>query len=118
MVTMAFANHLIYLLMSMLFTVYVGCSLYTHGRVFLLECWGEARLADAVNKFLLIGFYLLNAAFVLLLLRYGATGTTIESTIEILAGRVGFVVLVMGAMHINNILICETIRRRRAKLVN
>lgn len=114
---MAFLNHVIYLLISALFTVYVGRSLYANGHLFLLECWGEDRLANSVNKFFLIGFYLLNAAFVLLVLRYGSTGATVESSIEILAGRIGFVVIVMGAMHFNNLLICEIARRRRARTV-
>ena len=57
---MVFVSHAIYLLISALFTVCVGRSLYTNGRLFLLECWGEERLADSVNKILLLGFYLLN----------------------------------------------------------
>ncbi len=112
---MVFVSHAIYLLISALFTVYVGRSLYTNGRLFLMECWGEERLADAVNKVLLIGFYLLNSSFVLLVLRFGATGTTIENAIEILAGRIGFVVLVMGVMHFNNLMICEFARWWRVR---
>ena len=102
-------------MISTLFTVYVGRSLFMNGRLFLLECWGEARLADAVNRVFLIGFYLLNTSFVLLVLRFGSTGTTIESSLEILAGRIGLVVLIMGLMHFNNLLICELVRRKRAR---
>ena len=110
---MAALNHIIYLFFSLLFTVYVGRSLYENGRPFLMECWGELHVAEAVNRCLLIGFYLLNGSFVLLVLRFGATGTSLQESLEILSARVGFVVLVMGVMHFNNLLFCEWIRRRR-----
>ena len=110
---MAALNHVTYLFFSILFTIYVGRSLYANGQPFLLECWGNPKVADAVNRCLLIGFYLLNGSFVLLALRFGATGTSLEESLEILSGRVGFVVLVMGVMHFNNLLLCEWARRRR-----
>ena len=106
---MGIANHLIYVLISVAFTVYVGQSLYRHGLPFLLECWGQVEVATAVNRFFLVGFYLLNVAFVLLALKYGQTGLTIEDSLKILAGRVGFIVLVMGGMHFNNLFWCELI---------
>ena len=110
---MAIANHLIYVVLSVAFTVFVGQSLYFNGRPFLIECWGTARIADAVNRLLLVGFYLMNSAFVLIILRFGETGSTIERSLELIAGRVGFVALVMGAMHVNNLFLCDLARRKR-----
>lgn len=111
---MAIANHLVYVLLSIAFTVYVGQSLFAKGRLFLLECWGDPKTADAVNRLLLVGFYLLNCAFVFIVLRYGETGETLQHSLEVLAGRVGFVALMMGAMHFNNLFWCEIVRRKRS----
>jgi hypothetical protein len=110
---MGVANHLIYVLFSIAFTVYVGQSLYRLGLPFLVECWGHVQVATAVNRFFLVGFYLLNLAFVLLALKYGKTGFSFEDSLEILARRIGFIVLVMGVMHFNNLFWCELIRHRR-----
>lgn len=112
---MAVVNHLIYLLLSLAFTVYVGQSLYSNGRPFLVECLGNQKTADAVNRLFLVGFYLINSAFIFLMLRYGETGRTLEHSLELLSGRVGFVTLVMGGMHFNNLFWCEIIRNRRLR---
>lgn len=110
---MAIANHLIYVTFGLGFTIFVGQSLYANGRPFLLECWGNVGTADAVNRLLLVGFYLMNSAFILIILKYGETGTTLERSMELIAGRVGLVALVMGSMHFNNLIWCEFVRRRR-----
>lgn len=108
------ANHLIYLVLGISFTVLVGRSLYNNGRPFLLECWEDTAIADAVNRFFLVGFYLMNSAFIFFILRFGETGATVERSLEVLSGRVGFVALVMGAMHFNNLFWCNFLRIRRA----
>ena len=110
---MAIANHLIYVALSIAFSILVGQSLYTNGRPFLLECLGNAKTADAVNRFFLVGFYLLNSAFIFIILKFGETGSTLERSLEMIAGRVGFVALVMGGMHFNNLFWCEFARRKR-----
>ena len=52
------ANHLIYLALSIAFTVLVGRSLYDNGKPFLMECWNHEATAEAVNKFFLVAFLL------------------------------------------------------------
>ena len=110
---MAIANHLIYLMISIAFTVCVGRSLFKHGHPFLMECWGNAKTAGAVNRLFLAGFYLMNIGFICFVLRFGETGETIERTLEVLTGRIGFVALVMGVMHFNNLFWCEYARNNR-----
>lgn len=109
---MAFLNHVIYLLASAGFTFFVGRSLYVNGRPFLIECWKSEKIADAINILLLVGFYLLNFAFVFLALRFGETSETLVGSLETLSGRIGIVALLMGGMHFNNLLWCELLRRR------
>jgi hypothetical protein len=110
---MAIINHLIYLSFSVAFTVFVGQTLFRHGRTFLLECFPLGDTADSVNRLFLVGFYLLNSAFVCIALRFGETATSWESSFEIVANRVGVVALVMGGMHFNNLFWCNLIRQRR-----
>lgn len=107
---MDLANHAIYLVLSACFTICVGHSLFKHGRPFLVECLPNEKIADAVNMLFLVGFYLLNSAFVFLALRFGETGETLVSSVELLAGRVGFIALVMGLMHFFNLTWCEIFR--------
>ena len=115
---MAIANHLIYLLISIAFTVWVGRSLFINGHPFLLECLDSEDLAEAVNRLFLVGFYLMNMGLVFLALKYGETGVAFEDSLEVLAGRIGFVSLVMGVMHFNNLFWCDFVRNRRRRLGN
>lgn len=110
---MAITNHLIYLAISILFTVLVGQTLYKHGRYFLLECFPKGRTADAINRLFLAGFYLLNLALVFIALRFGNVASTIEGSLETVAHRVGWVALIMGFMHFNNLFWCNLLRQRR-----
>ena len=112
---MAVANHLVYLSLSIAFTVYVGQSLYSQGHLFLMECLGNVKTAAAVNRLFLVGLYLMNTAFIFLMLRYGETGQTLEQSLEVISGRIGFVALVMGGMHFHNLYWCEIARSRRMR---
>ena len=66
------ASYLTYLAVTVPLTIWVASTLSSNGRVFLEDVFTEnAALADAINKLLVVGFYLLNVGFVLLYLRTG-----------------------------------------------
>ena len=68
-----FITYLLYLLISVGIMVFVGSALSRSGRAFLRDVFGgDESLAEAVNRLLVVGFYLLNLGFVTLTLR--ATG--------------------------------------------
>ena len=113
---MAVANHLIYLTISIAFTISVGRSLYNNGKPFLMECLGTEKLANTVNSLFLVGFYLMNAGMVFLLLKFGQVGVALEDSLGLLAGRIGLVALIMGFMHINNLFWCDWVRRNRKRV--
>ncbi|MDX1975352.1 MAG: hypothetical protein SFT92_06710 [Rickettsiales bacterium] len=95
--------YLIYLMISLAITVWVGRSLNKNGRVFLVENFkGNAAIADSVNHLLLVGFYLVNIGFICLALKYGDKPQTLDQGIEFLSTKIGLVVLVLGGMHFFN----------------
>ncbi len=101
---MLVGTYIIYLAVSLLITLWVGTSLHKNGRVFLVENFrGSEALADSINHLLLVGFYLINAGFITLALRYGDKPTTAEAMIEFLSTKIGLVILVLGMMHFFNI---------------
>jgi hypothetical protein len=54
----------IYLPITIALTVWVARTLFTNGRVFLVDIFqGNEVLADSVNKLLLVGFYLINIGY-------------------------------------------------------
>ena len=111
--TYTVGTYLVYLALSITLTVWVAQTLYSNGRLFLLDVFGgRTELADSVNQLLRVGFYLVNLGFVALALELGYEVNGTRGLIEALGAKVGFVLLVLGCMHIFNLLVFGAIRRR------
>jgi len=66
----AVVTYLVYLVISVSLTVGAGLALSRSGRVFLRDVFGgDQALAEAVNRLLVVGFYLLTLGFVVLAMR-------------------------------------------------
>ena len=114
--TTAIITYILYILISVGLTYWVGKTLHTNGRVFIVESFkGNEEMADSVNHLLLVGFYLINFGFVSLFLRFGAQPTGAVDGIEYVATKVGVVLLVLGAMHFFNTF---NIAKMRKKAIN
>lgn len=101
----------LYLLLSLFITVWVGRTLHTNGRVFLIENFkGNVKLADSINHLLLVGFYLINFGFICLTLKYGVKPTSFEEGIEFLSSKIGLVIVVLGIMHFFNMYVLVKMR--------
>ena len=106
-------TYLVYLAISIGLTVWVGRTLHSRGRVFIVDAAeGNETLADSINGLLVVGFYLLNFGFVTLALRYGTKPHSLSESIEFLATKVGLVLIVLGVMHFFNLWWISKLRRR------
>lgn len=106
-------TYIAYLLVTVPLTAWVATTLSRNGKVFLADVFkGDDKLADAVNRLLVVGFYLLNFGFVSLYLRIGDEVTDLGGLFETLSVKVGVVMLVVGAVHFANVLAFNNIRRR------
>ncbi|MFJ9778529.1 hypothetical protein ACIRSS_03035 [Amycolatopsis sp. NPDC101161] len=103
----------LYLLISIPLTVLVARTLSKHGRTFLTEVFADSpALANAVNQLLVVGFYLVSLGFVTLFLTSHADVTSARQVFELLSVKVGVVALILGVMHLTNVLVFNGIRRR------
>lgn len=105
--------YLLYIAISVGLTVWVGHTLGSNGRVFLVEVFdGNPELAVAVNRLLIVGFYLVNLGFMAYFLRTGDSVTGVRDIFETLSLKVGTVVLVLGVLHFGNVIVLARLRRR------
>ena len=106
--------YVVYLLISLGITVGVGQTLHRHGRLFVINCvQGNVDLADRVNDLLLVGFYLTNIAFVLLMLRSRGDATDWGRAVLLLTDKLGIVLTTLGIMHFFNVGVLFAIRNRK-----
>src|SRR5215212_9019528 len=102
-----------YLLIAVPLTVWVASTLSRNGRVFLADVFDSRQeLADAVNRLLVVGFYLLNLGFVMLYLRGGGEVADLTGLFETLSLKIGVVMLVLGVIHVVNVMVFSSMRRR------
>lgn len=106
-------TYAIYLTISIAMTVWVARTLHKNGHVFLVDSFGgNEALAASVNHLLVVGFYLINIGYVSLALKETTRPQDTAAAIELLSRKIGWVLLVLGAMHFFNMYVISKMRRR------
>ena len=103
-----------YAVVAIALTAFLARTLFRNGGVFLHDVFGEERaaIADAVNRLLVIGFYMLNLGYAFYALRAGGGLNAFEAT-QFFVNRVGALLLVLAVMHLLNVLVFWRIRAHR-----
>ncbi|AUX47799.1 membrane protein [Sorangium cellulosum] len=104
-----------YAAISIGLTIWIARTLFKNGAVFLEDVFGDnPRMAEAVNRLLVVGFYLVNLGYASLILKADGS-TTVAEGIEVLSSKLGLLLLSLAVMHFGNLYVFHRIRRR-AKL--
>ena len=94
-------------------TAFLARTLFRNGGVFLRDVFGDrAEIADAVNRLLVIGFYMLNLGYAFYVLKAGRGMDAFES-MQFFVNRVATLLLVLAVMHLLNVLVFWRIRIHR-----
>ena len=106
----------------MIYTIYAGVAiamtgllartLFKAGGVFLDDVFeGKPRLAEAVNRLLVVGFYMLNLGYGLFLLRAEPQETAFDA-VAYLVNRLAILLVTLGLIHFVNVVVFWRIRHR------
>jgi hypothetical protein len=108
--------YITYLLTAVPLTVWVARTLSKNGQVFLVDVFrGNESIAEAVNRLLVVGFYLVNLGYICLWLKIDMPVTEMSMGIEVWASKIGCILLVLGVMHLFNVLVFHKLRESRLK---
>ena len=111
-------TYMIYLPVTIVLTVWVARTLFTNGRVFLVDIFhGNELLADSVNKLLVVGFYLINIGYAVFTLQIFAEISSVQEVIENLSLKIGAIILILGGMHFFNLFVFFKLRRRAQEII-
>ena len=106
-------GYLIYLAVSLVLTVWVARVLARNGMVFIKDALhGDTALAEAINRLLQVGFYLLNLGFIAWWLKMDSEVGSVREMIEAISFKLGAVMLILGVIHVVNVVALSKIRRR------
>lgn len=95
-------------------TAFLARTLFQNGGVFLHDVFGEERagVADAVNRLLVVGFYMFNLGYAFYVLR-ASGGLGAFEALQFFVNRIGSLLLVLAVMHLVNVFIFWRIRIHR-----
>jgi hypothetical protein len=98
---------------SVALTVWLARTLSKSGEVFLDDVFVDnPRMAPAVNRLLVVGFYLLNLGYAFVTLKAGVDSLTPVQAMETLAAKLGALLISLGVIHFGNMYLFHRIRRR------
>ncbi len=93
-------------------TVWLARTLHNNGTAFLADIFSDRpELATAINRLLVVGFYMLNLGYSFLLLREPVVSSA-EQAGRLLINRLGVLLVTLGLIHFVNMLVFWKIRRR------
>lgn len=102
----------IYAAVAIGMTALLARTLFKAGGVFLDDVFeGKPRLAEAVNRLLVVGFYMLNLGYGLFLLRAEPQETAFDA-VAYLVNRLAVLLVTLGLIHFVNVFVFWKIRNR------
>jgi hypothetical protein len=94
-------------------TALLARTLFRNGAVFLYDVFEDRpALAEAVNRLLVVGFYMLNLGYAFYILRAGG-GLGAFDAIQYLVNRLAVLLGTLGLIHFVNVFVFWRIRARR-----
>lgn len=110
--TYLIGTYALYGAISVGLVVYLARTLFRNGAVFLEDVFpGDTALSEAVNKLLVVGFYLLNLGYAFLILRSNPADDVVGA-VELLIQKLGLLLVSLGALHFLNMYVLYRLRRR------
>lgn len=106
-----------YALIAVALVVWLARTLQRNGEVFLENVFDDDGMARAVNQLLVVGFYLLNLGYALLLYKVGAAVALTEA-FNGLVERIGTLLLSLGVIHLVNMAIFWRIRNHKDRIAS
>jgi len=108
----------LYLLITLFVIVYVGNMLFRNGCPFLLNTFGgNVQLADAINRILLAGYYLINIGYAVIVLKVWKQVVSLQEMLDVLGSKAGAIILGLGIIHMFNVAVLAAIGRKKGYLI-
>jgi hypothetical protein len=105
--------YVIYAIVAVGLTAWLARTLFRNGAAFLYDVFEDRpALAEAVNRLLVVGFYMLNLGYALYILRAGR-GLGGFDAIQYLVNRLAILLGTLGLIHFVNVLVFWRIRSHR-----
>lgn len=101
-----------YAVVAIILTAWLARMLFANGGVFLQDVFGDKPgLAEAVNRLLVVGFYMLNLGYAFYVLRAGRDLDAFGA-VQFLVNRLAVLLVTLAVIHFVNVFVFWQIRGR------
>ena len=108
-----FVVYAVYAAVAVLLTAWLARTLFRSGVAFLHDVFKDRpALADAVNRLLVVGFYMLNLGYALFIIR-ASRGLDAFGAVQFLVNRLSILLVSLAAIHFTNVIVFWRIRVHR-----
>ena len=107
----------IYILVTANVIVVVGYDLYAKGENLILELFQNIPFTQTVNKLLLLGYYLVNLGYLAITIPSLGYTETYKEVLELLGEKIGFVLILLGILHFQNIIVLHYLSRHKQRII-
>lgn len=109
----AITVYAVYVVVAVTLTAWLARTLFRNGTAFLHDVFADRpKLADAVNRLLVVGFYMLNLGYALYILR-ASRGLDAFEALQFLVNRLALLLVSLAVLHFVNVFVFWRIRARR-----
>jgi hypothetical protein len=105
--------YILYMAVAVGLTAWLARTLFHNGTAFLHDVFEDRpALADALNRLLVVGFYMLNLGYALYVLRAGK-GLDAFGALQFLVNRLAILLSTLALLHFANVFVFWRIRAHR-----
>ena len=109
----AIVVYIAYAIIAVGLTAWLARTLFRNGAVLLEDVFEDRPgLAAAINRLLVVGFYMLNLGYAFLMLKAGQ-GLDAFGAVQFFVNRLAYLLLALAVLHLINLLVFWRIRGRR-----
>lgn len=114
-----FLSYLIYLPIIFYIILVVGFTFYKNGQHYIEGILPyNPALVRVINRMLLLGYYLINLGYVAVTISFWQPVNSIQQMFEILAVKTGFILVLLGLLHFNNLFCLWWFREKLKTVIN
>lgn len=112
-------SYAIYAVITIYIIVWVGKMFHRNGRIFILSLFkNQTEMADTTNNLLLVAYYLFNIGYTIVQLSYWKHIPDIASTLSSVGQKSGILILMLAALHYNNMFIIYLLSKNKMKSIH
>ena len=104
-------SYIIYSIITIYITVVVGYKCYKSGYHYVLSIFIEKEITQAINKILLLGYYLTNIGYAITIISTWKEITSLPMLINELSLKIASIVFILAAMHYMNMIVLALWRK-------